>query len=79
MMKFSRVISRVKWLSGEKNQRFEDHLCPRPQDVGFFTAQPFDAADRPRELHHSIYKADQIKDLIPHKSYFYVIIFGCGM
>jgi hypothetical protein len=31
MMKFSRAISRVKWLSGEKNQRFEDHLCPRPQ------------------------------------------------
>jgi hypothetical protein len=31
MMKYSRAISRVKWLSGEKNQRFEDHLCPRPQ------------------------------------------------
>jgi hypothetical protein len=27
-MKFSQDISRVKWLSGEKNQRFEDHLCP---------------------------------------------------
>jgi hypothetical protein len=31
MMKFSRAIGRVKWLSGEKTQRFEDHLCPRPQ------------------------------------------------
>jgi hypothetical protein len=31
MMKCSRAISRVEWLSGEKNQRFQDHLCPRPQ------------------------------------------------
>jgi len=30
-MKFSRAISRVKWLNGEKNQRFEDRLCPHPQ------------------------------------------------
>jgi hypothetical protein len=30
------------------NQRFEDHLCPRHQG----TAQPFDPADSPRELHH---------------------------
>jgi hypothetical protein len=30
MMKFSRAISGVKWLSGEK-KRFEDHFCPRPQ------------------------------------------------
>jgi hypothetical protein len=36
MMKFSRAISRVKWLSG-----------------GFLTAQPFDPADSPRELHHT--------------------------
>jgi hypothetical protein len=36
MMKFSRAISRVKWLSGEQT-----------------TAQPFDPADSPRELHHT--------------------------
>jgi hypothetical protein len=24
-------MSRVNWLKGEKNQRFKDHLCPRPQ------------------------------------------------
>jgi hypothetical protein len=50
-----------------KIQRFEDHLCPRPQypeypededtdglpNVGFFTAQPFDPADSPRELHQN--------------------------
>jgi len=30
-MKFSQAISRVKWLSGENNQRFEDRLCSRPQ------------------------------------------------
>jgi hypothetical protein len=30
-MKFSRAISRVKWLNGEKNQRLEDHLRPRPE------------------------------------------------
>jgi hypothetical protein len=30
-MKFSRAISQVKLLNGEKNQRFGDHLCPRPQ------------------------------------------------
>jgi hypothetical protein len=42
MMKFSWAISRVKWLSGEKSN----------VNVGFFTAQPFDPADSPRELHH---------------------------
>jgi hypothetical protein len=36
MMKFSRAISRVKWLSG-----------------GLLTAQPFEPADSPRELHHT--------------------------
>jgi len=30
-MKFSQTISQVKWLNGEKNQCFEDHLYPRPQ------------------------------------------------
>jgi hypothetical protein len=35
VMKFSRAISGVKWLSG------------------FLTAQPFDPADSPRELHHT--------------------------
>jgi hypothetical protein len=29
-MKFSQALSWVKWLNGEKNQHFEDHLCPRP-------------------------------------------------
>jgi hypothetical protein len=28
IMKFSRAISRVKWLNSKKQ---EDHLCPRPQ------------------------------------------------
>jgi hypothetical protein len=38
-----------------ENQRFEDHLCPRPQGTSliFFTAQPFDPADSPKELHHT--------------------------
>jgi hypothetical protein len=36
-MKFSRAISRVKWLSSEKNQRFEDRLCPRPQGTSLTT------------------------------------------
>jgi len=30
-MKFSWVISQVKWLNSEKNQHFEDHLCPHLQ------------------------------------------------
>jgi hypothetical protein len=53
--KFSWAISWVKWSNGEKNQRFEDHLCPRPQGadlVGFFTVQPLDLADSLRELHY---------------------------
>jgi hypothetical protein len=35
-----------------ENQRFEDHLCPRPQ--GASTALPFDPVDSPRKLHDSI-------------------------
>jgi len=31
MMKFSRAISRVRLFSLLRDQRFEDHLCPRPQ------------------------------------------------
>jgi hypothetical protein len=34
-----------------KNQRFVDRDGLR--NVGFFTAQPFDPADSPRELHHT--------------------------
>jgi hypothetical protein len=30
-MKFSGAVSRVKWLNGEKNRSFEDHLCHCPQ------------------------------------------------
>jgi hypothetical protein len=44
-MKFSRAISRIKWLSGEKTNVSKD------SNFGFFTAQPFDPADSPRELH----------------------------
>jgi hypothetical protein len=75
-MKFSRTISRVEWLSGEKkNQRFEDHLCPRPQgasqiedrdglrNVGFLTAQPFDPADGLRELHYTQSPGKQLTSL----------------
>jgi hypothetical protein len=47
MMKFSRAISQVKWLYPEDKDR--DGL----QNVGFFTAQTFDLADSPRELHHT--------------------------
>jgi hypothetical protein len=50
MMKFSRAISRVKWLSGEKTNP-EDEDRDGLQNVGFFTAQPFDLADSPREHH----------------------------
>jgi hypothetical protein len=66
-MKFSRTISRVKWLSGEKtnvsktisvliilsDQYPEDEDRDGLRNVGFFTAQPFDPAHSPRELHHS--------------------------
>jgi hypothetical protein len=53
MMKFSWAMSQVKWLSGEKDHCFEDHLCPRPQGTSLITSQPFDLADSPRELHHT--------------------------
>jgi hypothetical protein len=69
MMKFSRAISQVKWLSGEKtnvsktisvlvlsslsDQYPEDEDRDGLRNVGFFTAQPFDLADSPRELHHT--------------------------
>jgi hypothetical protein len=48
MMKFSGAISRVKWLSGEDEDR--DGL----RNVGFFAAQPFDPAYIPRKLHHRL-------------------------
>jgi hypothetical protein len=31
VIKYSLATSRVSWLRVEKNQRFEDHLCPRLQ------------------------------------------------
>jgi hypothetical protein len=31
IIKYSRAISRINWLSGEKNQCFKDHLCPSLQ------------------------------------------------
>jgi hypothetical protein len=49
MMKFSRAISRVKWLCGVKINKDRDGL----RNVGFLTAQPFDPAVCPRELHHT--------------------------
>jgi hypothetical protein len=54
MMKFSRASSRVKWLSGEKNDvsktnSNEDRDGLR--NVGFFTAQSFDPAARPTKRH----------------------------
>jgi hypothetical protein len=63
MMKFSQAISQVKWLSGEKTNisKTISVLVLRVlvwdrdglRNVGFFTAQPFDPADNPRELHHT--------------------------
>jgi hypothetical protein len=59
MMKFSQAISQVKWLSGEKTNisKTISVLILRVlvvsddlQNVGFFTAQPFDPADSLREL-----------------------------
>jgi hypothetical protein len=55
-MKFSRAIRRVKWLNGEKTmwisyQHPEDEDRDGLRNVGFFTVQPLDLADRPRELH----------------------------
>jgi hypothetical protein len=61
---FSRAISRVKWLSREQtnvsktifvlvlDQYPENEDRNGLRNVGFFTAQPFDPADSPRELHH---------------------------
>jgi hypothetical protein len=50
-MKFSRAISWVKWLSGEKTNVSKTISVLR--NVCFFTTQPFDLADSPRELHHT--------------------------
>jgi hypothetical protein len=44
MMKFSRAISQVKWLSGKKTN-VSKTIC-------VLSAQLFDPADSPRELHH---------------------------
>jgi hypothetical protein len=52
MTKFSRAISRVKWLSGEKTNVSKTTSVLVGLQNGFFTAQPFDPADSPRELHH---------------------------
>jgi hypothetical protein len=49
MMKFSRAMSRVKWLIGEKTN------VSKIISVLVLTAQPFDPADSPRELHQSNY------------------------
>jgi hypothetical protein len=46
MAKCSRALSRVKWLRGEKPN-------VSTTNVGFLTAQPFDPANSPRELHHT--------------------------
>jgi hypothetical protein len=90
MTKSSRAISRVKWLSGEKKKkkRFEDHLCPRPirpvpededtdglWNVGFFTVQPFDPAESPRELRHTQSSGKQQISL--HKMYLQWGCHGC--
>jgi hypothetical protein len=64
MIKFSQAISRVKWLCSVKNNRLKSSLSSSSgyyedddrdglQNVGFFTAQPFDLANSPRELHHN--------------------------
>jgi hypothetical protein len=61
IIKYSRVTSCVKWLNGEKNQCFEDHLRPRPhgtevfshRNVGFSAILPFDAAGSPRIFYYS--------------------------
>jgi hypothetical protein len=52
-MKFSRAISRVKWLSGEKTEKLpEDEDRDGLRNVGFFTAQPLDPIEGPRKLQH---------------------------
>jgi hypothetical protein len=53
MMKFSWAISRVKWLSGEKTN-VSKTISVLVLRVGFLTAQPFDPADSPRELQHTV-------------------------
>jgi hypothetical protein len=69
-MKFSRAISRIKWLSGEKPNVSktisvlvlrvltdwypEDEVRDGLRNVDLLTAQPFDPADSPRELHHNL-------------------------
>jgi hypothetical protein len=66
MMKFSRAISQVKWLSGEQTNISktisvlvlgvlvcEDEDRDGLRNVGLLTAQPFYLADSPRELHHT--------------------------
>jgi hypothetical protein len=42
----------VEW---RENQRFEDHLRPRPQgtEVGFFAIEPIDAAGSPRRFYYT--------------------------
>jgi hypothetical protein len=53
MTKFSRAISRVKWLSGLSDKYPEDEDRDGLRNGGLLTAQPFDPADSPRELHHT--------------------------
>jgi hypothetical protein len=62
LMKFSRAISQVKWLSGEQTNVSKtisvlvlrvDKDRDGLRNVGLLTAQPFDLADSPRELHHT--------------------------
>jgi hypothetical protein len=57
MNKFDEVLSGQQpgqMVKRWKNQRFEDHLCPRPQGTSLtITAQPFDPADSQKELHHT--------------------------
>jgi hypothetical protein len=60
MMKFSLAIRRVKWLSGEKTNVSKTISVLILRVLGrmfceplVFTAQPFDPAYSPRELHHT--------------------------
>jgi hypothetical protein len=55
MMKCSRAMSRVKWLSGEKKTFRRPSLSSSSgyPETFFFTARPFDPADSPRKLHHT--------------------------
>jgi hypothetical protein len=54
MMKFSRAISPVKWLSGKKTNVSKTRTEMVFETLVFFTAQPFDPADSPKKLHHTI-------------------------